>query len=74
MRMDYDKKKDILKIVLSTTPVKKSSFDNPGVVLGYGSDGTLVSLEIREASRKVENPKLVDISVNGRNVQGLTLF
>ena len=74
MQVNYDPKNDSLKIVLSATPVKKCEYDNPGVVLGYGGDGTLVTVEIPEASRRVDDPKTVDLCVNGRNVQGMKLL
>ena len=74
MQVNYDSAKDVLKIVLSSTPVKKCEYDNPGVVLGYGGDGTLVNFEIRDASRRVDDPKSVDLCVNGRSVQGMKLL
>ncbi|BBD09734.1 DUF2283 domain-containing protein [Desulfovibrio ferrophilus] len=74
MQVNYDPEKDTLKIVLSSTPVKKCEYDNPGIILGYGGDGTLVDVEIPEASRRVDDPKSVDLCVRGRNVQGMKLL
>ncbi len=74
MQVHYDPQKDVLKVVLSSTPVGKHEYDMPGVVLGYGGDGTLVTCEIREASRHVDDPKSVDLFVNGRSVQGMKLL
>lgn len=74
MKVNYDAQKDVLKISLSSTPVRNCDFDKPGVVLGYGSDGSLVDLEIREASRKIDNPRSVDLAMNGRSVHGVRLL
>jgi len=74
MQVNYDSKSDTLRIVLSTTPVKKCEYENPGIVLGYGGDGSLVNVEIPEASRRVDDPKTVDLCFNGRCVQGMKLL
>lgn len=74
MQVHYDSEKDVLKIVLSTTPVGKRDFDKDGIILGYAGDGSLVNLEIERASHKVDDPKTVDMCVNGRSVQGLKLL
>lgn len=74
MQVHYDSDKDVLKIVLSSIPVGKRDFDKDGVVLGYAGDGSLVNLEIEKASRRIDDPKSVDLCVNGRSVQGLKLL
>lgn len=74
MKVNYDAQKDVLRIVLSTTPVRKCDYEKPGVVLGYGGDGSLVNLEIREASRKIDDPRAVDLAMNGRSVHGVRLL
>ncbi|GAB6177208.1 hypothetical protein JCM16814_20990 [Desulfobaculum senezii] len=74
MKVNYDEQKDVLRIVLSGTPVRRCDHEKPGVVLGYGGDGTLVNLEIRDASRKIDNPRSVDIAMNGRSVHGMRLL
>lgn len=74
MQVCYDSENDILKIVLSDAPVRKHDSEKPGVVLGYGGDGTLVDFEIRDASRRIDDPRSVDLSVNGRNIQGMMIL
>ncbi|WP_028587865.1 DUF2283 domain-containing protein [Desulfocurvus vexinensis] len=74
MQLCYDSKNDVLTIVLSSTPVRTLDTEKPGVVLGYGGDGTLVNFEIKNASRRIDNPRSVDLCVNGRNVQGMKLL
>ncbi len=74
MQVCYDSTKDVLTIVLSSTPVRTFESDNPGVVIGYGGDGSLVHFEIKDASRRIDDPRSVDLCVNGRNVQGMKLL
>lgn len=74
MQVCYDSKNDVLTIVLSTTPVRTLDTEKPGVVLGYGGDGSLVNFEIKNASRRIDDPRSVDLCVNGRNIQGMKLL
>lgn len=74
MQVCYDSEKDVLRIVLSDVPVRKHDSEKPGVVIGYGGDGTLVDFEIRDASRRIDDPRTVDLCVNGRNVQGMKIL
>jgi uncharacterized protein YuzE len=74
MQLCYDSENDVLTIVLSSTPVRTLDTEKPGVVLGYGGDGSLVNFEIKNASRRIDNHRSVDLCVNGRNVQGMKLL
>lgn len=56
MKVHYDTATDTLCITLRQTPVADSDDAKPGVILDYDAEGNLVSLEILEASRRVENP------------------
>jgi uncharacterized protein YuzE len=54
MKVSYDQKADILRVVLKEgVPVSESDEDKPGVILDYDDEGDLVSLEILDASRRV---------------------
>lgn len=65
MKVTYDPEVDIVRIVLSSTPVEESDEDKPGVILDYDADGNIVGLEILEASKRVENPRAVEYAVMG---------
>ena len=39
----------------------ESDEDKPGVILDYGEDGSLVSLEVLDASKRVESPRAVTL-------------
>jgi len=74
MRLDYNPKDDVLRVVLAASPVKTRDREKPGVVLGYGQDGNLVDFEIRNASQCIENPKSLDYAVAGTNIRGLRIL
>ncbi|MCK4417825.1 MAG: DUF2283 domain-containing protein [Candidatus Latescibacteria bacterium] len=56
MRVIYDQKTDTLTIVLGEAPVAESDEDKPGIILDYDASGSIVSLEILDASRRVIQP------------------
>ncbi|MDQ3389196.1 MAG: DUF2283 domain-containing protein [Gemmatimonadota bacterium] len=63
MKVIYDPEVDVLRIVLSRTPVAESDEDKPGVILDYDRDGNVVGLEILNASSRMENPRSVEYAV-----------
>ena len=60
MKVKYDKEVDVLYIKFSDKPILESDEDKPGVVLDYASDGSVVSIEILDASKKFPNPDKVE--------------
>ena len=63
MKVTYDAETDILTIILSGGTVEESDEDKPGVILDYDKDGNVVSLEILDASKRMENPRSVEYAV-----------
>ena len=63
MKAHYDEETDTLTLVLREVPVAESDEDKPGVILDYDGDGNLVSLEILDASRRVEEPRIVTVGM-----------
>lgn len=63
MKVKYDKEVDILYIKLSDSPVKESDEDKPGIVLDYAGDGSIVGIEIMEASKKFPDPEKVELEI-----------
>lgn len=53
MKVKYDKEVDVVYIKFSDSPVKKSDEDKPGIILDYAEDGTIVSIEILNASKSL---------------------
>ena len=60
MKVKYDKEADILYIKLSDMPVKESDEEKPGVILDYAADGTIVGIEILNASVKMPPPNVIE--------------
>ncbi len=64
MKINYDPKVDVLRILFSNAPIDESDEDKPGVILDYDKDGNVVGMEILDASKRVENPKAVEYSIS----------
>lgn len=56
MRATYDAHTDTLSIVLNDRPIVETDEEKPGVLLDYDAGGNIVSLEILDASARVDRP------------------
>ena len=65
MKIDYDAKKDTLKVVFRHGVVAESDESRPGVTLGYDRAGNLLSVEIVGASKRVDEPTSVTHTTRG---------
>ena len=65
MEVTYDPEVDVLRILLSDAPIEESDEDKPRVILDYDKDGSVVGLEILEASKRIANPRSVEYAVTG---------
>jgi uncharacterized protein YuzE len=63
MKITYDVQTDILTIRLRRILVDESNEIKSGAVLDYDRYGSLIGLEILNASQRVDNPKSVKFSV-----------
>lgn len=63
MKVLYDQETDTLTVLFREVPVAESDEDKPGVILDYDGEGNLVSLEILDASRRVEEPQSVTLGL-----------
>ena len=63
MKVKYDKEVDIVYIKLSDLPVKESDEEKPGIILDYAEDGSIVGLEILNASAKMSQPNIIEHEV-----------
>jgi len=65
MKVDYDGETDTLTVTLREGVVAESDEDKSGVILDYDEAGNLLSIEVLDASQRVEEPRSVTFSLNG---------
>ena len=65
MNVSYDKKVDVLRIIFSSAEIEESDEDKTGMIIDYDKNGNVVGLEILDASKKLENPMLVEVDMTG---------
>jgi uncharacterized protein YuzE len=63
MKVKFDKEVDVLYIKLTDLPIAESDEDKPGIILDYAEDGTIVSIEILNASKKMQQPDKIEYEV-----------
>ncbi|NJL88537.1 MAG: DUF2283 domain-containing protein [Coleofasciculaceae cyanobacterium SM2_1_6] len=56
MKITYDPKIDILRIILDDSLIEESDEEREGIIMDYDIQGKLVGIEILDASKQVENP------------------
>lgn len=64
MKVIYDQLSDTLTIIFTETSVAESDEDKPGVIPDYDTKGNLVSLEIMDASKRVNVPSKIEYQVS----------
>ena len=63
MKVKYDKETDILYITFNKQKIKESDEDKPGIIIDYSKDGSIVGIEILNASKKMPVPMKVEYEV-----------
>ena len=63
MNIEYDRETDSLTISLREAKIKESDELKPGVVVDFGYDGGVVSIEILHASTVVEKTREIHFAV-----------
>ena len=62
MKVTYDPDTDTLTVVFRDAVIAESDEEKPGIVLDYDEAGEIVSVEILDASRRVQDPGRVDFT------------
>ncbi|MFQ5741765.1 MAG: DUF2283 domain-containing protein [Acidobacteriota bacterium] len=57
MKVNYNPETDTLTVIFRDAPVAESDEEKPGVIPDYDESGNLVSVEVLDASRRVEDPE-----------------
>lgn len=65
MRVNYDANSDTLTVIFRDVPVAESDEEKPGLILDYDEAGNIVSIEVLDASKRVEEPRTVTLATQG---------
>ena len=68
MKLVYDPDRDILQMSLNTATIEETAQLSPGIILDYDEDGHIIGFEIRQASKKVDDPYSMTYIVNSANM------
>ena len=63
MKVKYDKEVDVLYISFSKNKIKESDEDKHGIILDNDKQGSIVGIEILDASKKMKNPARVEYEI-----------
>ncbi len=63
MKVKYDKEVDMLYIKFSDVQISESDEDKPGIILDYAADGSVVGIEMLNASIKIPKPNIMELEV-----------
>ncbi len=63
MNITYDPSVDILRIILDDSEIDESDEEIEGIIMDYNPAGQLVGIEILDASKRVDNPYVMNYSV-----------
>lgn len=63
MKITYDPEVDVMRIVFSSAPIEESDEEKPGIILDFDKSGNIVGMEILDASKRMENPRIVEYAV-----------
>ena len=63
MKVTYDPKVDVMRILFGSAEIAESDEDKPGVIVDYDNDGNFVGMEILNASERMEDPRSCDYAI-----------
>jgi uncharacterized protein YuzE len=61
MKVTYDAEVDVLRILFNHQPIEESDEDKPGVIIDYAEDGSIVGMEVLDASKRVDTPQSIEV-------------
>ncbi|MBI5599059.1 MAG: DUF2283 domain-containing protein [Deltaproteobacteria bacterium] len=66
MRVIFDPETDTLSIILRDVKIVESDEVKEGIIVDYGKDGKVVSIEILDASEQVSEPQGILYELKGK--------
>lgn len=64
MKVKFDKEFDVLYIRLNDLPLAESDEEKPEIILDYAEDGSIVSIEILNASKNMQQPEKIEYEID----------
>lgn len=64
MKITYDSEVDVMRIIFKNSPIEESDEEKPGLIVDYDKEGNIVGLEILDASKHMDNPRLLEYSIS----------
>jgi len=68
MKVLFDPETDTLSVLVMEGVIAESDEPKPGIILDYDATGSLLSVEILDASKHMPIPRQVDFEVTAKNV------
>ncbi len=68
MKVIYDPDTDILTLILREMSIEESDEISEGVIIDYGKDNKIVSIEMLDASENISEPQSFMYEINGSKV------
>jgi len=65
MKVIYDPDTDTLSLLFRDKPIAESDELREGIIIDYGSDGKIISVEILDASQHVADPQSIAYELRG---------
>lgn len=66
MKVIYDPETDILDLIFREAQVAESDEIRDGLIVDFGKDGKIVSLEVLDASEHITDPQSIAYELKGR--------
>jgi uncharacterized protein YuzE len=60
----YDPEVDVLRVILRDAEIVESEEDKPGLILDFDEQGSVIAMEILDASTRVEGPRAVEYAAD----------
>ena len=64
MKIIYDLEVDVLHLLFNNAPIEESDEDKLGIIIDYDKAGNVVGQEILDASKRMDNPRMLDYVVS----------
>lgn len=64
MKIKYDPEVDVIRITLKDVEIEESDEETPGIIFDFDSGGNVISIEILQASKRIDNPQAIEYKIS----------